>query len=81
MTEAAIEKALQRQIGIRVPNNYPEVIRAINAGTPITSDQKSDFGAALRTWAEVLTKDKAKAAEASASRGGVLGMFGSGVRK
>lgn len=89
LTDAAIEKALQRKIAIRVPNNYPEVVRAINAGTPITSDQKSDFAGALHSWAQTIAADKtkaaekAKAADAAASRGGgVLGLFGGGaVRK
>ena len=83
LTDAAIEKALQRSIAFRVPNNYPEVIRAINAGTPIKSAQKSDFAVALRTWAEAIMalentkpeKDKAEQAAASQS-GGMFGIFG-----
>src|SRR5262249_35350298 len=35
LTDERIEKALNRSISMRVPNNYNEVIRAINAGTPI----------------------------------------------
>ena len=88
LTDTAIEKALQRQIAFRVPNNYAEVVRAINAGTPITLAQKSDFAAALRSWSEEVmalenTKaGKPKAEQAMASQsGGMFGIFGVGNRK
>lgn len=45
-----IEKALNRPISFRIPNSYNEVIKAINAGEPISS-RKSDFGAAIQKWA------------------------------
>ena len=67
-----IEKALGREISLRVPNSYNEVIRAINTGAPISSGEKSDFGAAIHKWAHELTssdgtsKSKALAAAQSA---------------
>lgn len=80
LTDEAIEKALKRKIVTRIPNSYAEVIRAINAGVPISSGQKSEFGAAMRAWAQALaqpgTPEAAKSEAASASRGGVLGLFG-----
>src|SRR5204863_4415708 len=51
LTDEKVEKALQHQIDLKVPNSYNEVIRAINAGTPITAEDKSDFSLALDTWA------------------------------
>lgn len=50
LSDERIEKALGRSISVRVPNNYNDVIRAINSGAPIPSG-KSDFGAAMQKWA------------------------------
>src|SRR5262249_25685992 len=65
LTDEAIEKALKRPIDYRIPNSYNEVIRAINAGTPISSDGKSDFAMAIGAWAKKLSgsapRDAAKA--------------------
>jgi len=75
-----IEKALGCPISLRIPNNYSEVIRAINAGMPISSANKSDFAAAIKKWAhEVVStnkQEKAKAAAAVQSKAGVLRLFG-----
>ncbi|MGI9101711.1 MAG: AAA family ATPase [Terriglobales bacterium] len=80
LTEDSIEKALRRKIGMRIPNSYAEVIRAINSGVPIASGQKSEFAAAMYSWAQVSTQketaEKTKTAAAGSSRGGVLGLFG-----
>ncbi|HET9837913.1 MAG TPA: AAA family ATPase [Candidatus Angelobacter sp.] len=51
LSDERIEKALNRKISLRIPNSYNEVIRAINAGEPISSG-KSDFGAAVQKWAK-----------------------------
>jgi len=60
------------------------VIRAINAGAPIHSASKSDFSAAIQTWAHdfATSKDLARKPDASKaaaggaqSRGGVMGLF------
>ena len=60
LSDERIEKALNRKISLRVPNNYNEVIRAINAGEPISSG-RSDFGAAIQKWAgEVIASDARK---------------------
>ena len=79
-----VEKALGRGILFRIPNSYNEVIRAINAGAPISSATKSDFAAAIHSWAhDVATSkesakkfEKMKALATAQSRGGVLGLFG-----
>ena len=54
LSDDRIEKALGRQISLRVPNSYNEVIQAINAGAPIPSGKKSDFSAAIQKWAREL---------------------------
>jgi pilus assembly protein CpaE len=56
LSDERIEKALNRSISMRVPNNYNEVIRAINSGAPIPSG-KSDFGAAIQKWARELASN------------------------
>ena len=82
LTDERIEKALQRSIALRVPNSYAEVIRAINAGAPITSEHKSDFSVAIQQWAHNLAagknalREKSVAAKAPAS--GMLGIFSRG---
>jgi pilus assembly protein CpaE len=82
LSDERVEKALGRPVSFRVPNSYTEVIRAINAGAPIASASRSDFSAAIQTWANDLVhskdharKPEAKAAGAAQSRGGVLGIF------
>src|SRR5712671_1750880 len=78
LNDERIEKALGREISLRVPNNYDEVIRSINSGTPISSS-KSDFGAAIQKWAQQLTavsneNGKAKTVAAAGSHNG-RGLF------
>jgi pilus assembly protein CpaE len=82
LSDERIEKTLGRQISLRVPNSYNDVIRAINSGAPISSGGKSEFGAAIQKWVRELGgvsngngKDKAMAATAQ-PRGGMRGLFG-----
>jgi len=57
LSDERIEKALGREISLRVPNSYNEVIQAINAGAPISVGKKSDFGAAIQKWAHELVSN------------------------
>jgi pilus assembly protein CpaE len=74
LSDDRIEKALGREISLRVPNSYNEVIRAINAGAPIPSGTKSDFGAAIQKWAQELTTDANKKSQGATSAQAVGGM-------
>jgi pilus assembly protein CpaE len=81
LSDERIEKALGRQISVRVPNNYNDVIRAINTGAPISSGNKSDFTAAIQKWAQELTgrgngNGKAMAMTAAQPRTGMRALFG-----
>ena len=69
-----VEKTLQKAISVRVPNSYAEVIRAINAGAPISADEKSDFGAAMQNWADSLQARPEKY-EKSMEKGAASGLF------
>jgi pilus assembly protein CpaE len=80
LSDDRIEKALGRQISLRVPNSYNEVIRAINTGAPISSGSKSDFGAAMQKWAHELASgnenNKGRALGAAQSAYGMKALFG-----
>src|SRR5713101_2583435 len=79
LSDDRIEKALGRQISMRVPNSYNEVIRSINTGAPITSGSKSDFGAAIQMWAHELASsggsNKIKAVAAPQPAHGMRALF------
>ncbi len=78
LSDDRIEKALGREISLRVPNSYDEVIRAINTGAPISSGNKSDFAAAIHKWAQELTNGASKkpnAAVAAQAAGGMKALF------
>jgi pilus assembly protein CpaE len=81
LSDERIEKALGRPISLRIPNSYNEVIRAINSGTPISGAARSDFGAAIQKWAQLLTTNtgsaRAGATEfAGQPQAGMKAMFG-----
>jgi Flp pilus assembly CpaE family ATPase len=60
LSDDQIEKALNRPISVRIPNSYNEVIRAINAGEPISS-RKSDIRTAIQKWAgEIIAAGQAQ---------------------
>jgi pilus assembly protein CpaE len=78
LSDDRIEKALGREISLRVPNSYNEVIRAINTGAPISSGNKSDFGSSIQKWAQQLSTDASKRANAAVSAqvpGGMRALF------
>src|SRR6266478_888048 len=75
LSDDRIEKALGREIWLRVPNSYNEVIRAINTGAPINSRNKSDFGAAIQKWAhELASRDGSNKSKALAAHQSAYGM-------
>ena len=51
ITSEQIEKAVRFPISIAVPNNYFELLRAINDGEPIPPQRRSEFNTALARWA------------------------------
>jgi len=46
-----IENAIRQPVSITVPNNSVALIRAMNTGTPIAADQKSEFVLQMKKWA------------------------------
>ena len=61
ITDQQIEKAIRKDIYWKVPNQYNEVIRAINNGDPLSVNPKSDLMASLTEWTALLTGKKAHA--------------------
>jgi pilus assembly protein CpaE len=51
VTSEQIEKAVRFPISIAVPNNYFELLRAINDGEPISPQRRSEFNQAIARWA------------------------------
>ena len=80
LSDERIEKTLGRQISLRVPNNYSEVIRAINSGTPISSGSRSEFGAAIQRWTREIaggnSNGNEKTMAATAQPRGMKALFG-----
>ncbi len=50
MSSVQIEKAVRLPLSMRVPNNYAELVKAINAGVPIASTRKSEFLTQITKW-------------------------------
>jgi pilus assembly protein CpaE len=46
-----IENALRHPISITMPNHSAALIRAMNTGTPVPPDQKSEFALQMKKWA------------------------------
>ncbi len=53
LADEHIEKALGRNLSVRIPNAYNEVIKAINSGEPVASE-RSEFAQAIQRWANEL---------------------------
>jgi len=49
-----IEKAIRQPISITVPNNQVELMRAMNTGTPVSPDRKTEFAMQIKKWAASL---------------------------
>ncbi len=49
-----IENAIRQPISITMPNHSVALIRAMNTGTPIMPDQKSEFALQMKKWAGTL---------------------------
>ena len=52
LSDAQIEKALQRKIYWRVPNHYPQVVKTIHEGDPIAQLSTSEVTRSLEAWAD-----------------------------
>jgi pilus assembly protein CpaE len=51
VTPEQIEKAVRFPISIAIPNNYFELLRAINDGEPLSPQRRSEFNQRMARWA------------------------------
>jgi len=49
-----IEKAIQQPIAITIPTASSDLIRAMNIGSPVLPDRKSEFATQMKKWAATL---------------------------
>jgi pilus assembly protein CpaE len=72
-----MEQALKRPIAVSVPNSYDDVVKAINAGTPVQLAHSAKLGPYFERWADRLIG--AEPSQPSSDRGkrGWFGLFGS----
>lgn len=54
ITDAQIEKAVQKNIYWKVPNQYNEVIKAINNGDPLSVNPRCDLMRSITDWVDTL---------------------------
>jgi pilus assembly protein CpaE len=69
VTSEQIEKAVRFPISISIPNNYFELLRAINDGEPIPPQRRSEFNQRMARWANQIVNgmNSAKPAETKKS--------------
>jgi pilus assembly protein CpaE len=72
-----IEAALQRPIAVKIPNNYGEIARAINAGTPVALDRSPKLSLAFDHWSDQLMGEEPVSARKLGPRGW-FGLFRTG---
>jgi len=72
-----VEKAIKRPVNISIPNDYNELIEAINTGRPLMPDGGSELVTSLKNWAQSLSSSGGTAFQAKApakKRFGILGI-------
>ena len=69
ITPEQIEKVVRFPISVAVPNNYFELLRAINDGEPIPPQRRSEFNQALSRWANRLVGGMSTPENGSAKKG------------
>jgi pilus assembly protein CpaE len=69
ITPEQIKKLVRLPISVAVPNNYFELLRAINDGEPIAPQRRSDFNQALAKWANRLAGGMAAPENGTAKKG------------
>jgi pilus assembly protein CpaE len=69
VTPEQIEKAVRFPISIAVPNNYFELLRAINDGEPIPPQRRSEFNQAMAKWANKIVNGSSVTETPAAKKG------------
>jgi pilus assembly protein CpaE len=74
VTPEQIEKAVRFPISVAVPNNYFELLRAINDGEPIPPQRRSEFNQAIGRWANQIVNGMTSPAPAAKKK--LFGLLG-----
>lgn len=77
VTKEDIARTLKRPVFMTVPNSYAEVMEAVNTGSPVPPNAKSEFAGVFKRWAESLGRGSAAAAAAPEEprrKFGILGL-------
>ena len=82
LTERDVESSLHREISVRVPNNYSQIVTAINAGMPLDMGRSSDLPLIFDQWADLVVGHEATATttpsnNSKGSRSKLFTLFGS----
>ncbi len=82
LTERDVEGSIHREIAVRVPNNYSQIVTAINAGMPLDMDRRSDLPLIFDQWADLVVGHEAVVSPSSpttskSSRSKLFTLFGS----
>jgi pilus assembly protein CpaE len=68
VSAAQVEDAVRFPVSITIPNNYGELVRAINAGEPISPQRRSDFTTQIGKWSNRLVHAHATVGDESQQR-------------
>lgn len=64
---AQIEKVVRFPVSTSIPNNYAELLKAINAGEPISAQRRSDFSSSISKWTDQVVTEFGETNTMSAS--------------
>ena len=65
VTAEQIEAAIRFPVWMSIPNNYADLLRAINAGEPVPPQHRSAFAQQINKWAEKIVSVAATSVEKS----------------
>ncbi|MGZ4888339.1 MAG: AAA family ATPase [Candidatus Angelobacter sp.] len=68
ITKEHVERVLRRPVYMTLPNNYAEVMAAVNTGMPMSPQAKTEFAIVLKHWAESLFGHAAPTARGEVKR-------------
>lgn len=60
VTLEQIEKAIRQPISVTIPNHPAELVRAMNTGTPVPPERKTEFVMQMKKWAASLVPPAAE---------------------
>jgi pilus assembly protein CpaE len=76
ITDDEIERVIRGKIYWKVPNQYEQVIKTINAGDPSASKSESEVGRTMQSWAETVGGKPSDKAQPKKAGKGFLSILG-----